>query len=134
MGTIRISPDTRNRLVELKENPRESFDGVIRRLIDFYEDPLTEEDMKDIREALEDIQEGRLFTHDEVKEKLGLNTERPYTVIYAPGAVKDLEELSAGESEKLGGLRLSEPYQDEIQEIEEYEKKKRTNSTPPPSL
>jgi len=136
MGTIRVSPETRSRPAGLKENPRESFDSVINRLIDFYEDddPLTREDVEAIREALEDIREGRLFTQEEVKEKLGLNKEKPYTVIYAARVVKDLEELSAGDSERTGGPGLSEPNQDEIRAIEEYEKKKRTNSTPPPSL
>ena len=98
MGTIRVSPDTRNRLASLKDNPRESFDCVINRLIDFYkdDDPLTREDVEAIREALEDIREGRLFTCEEVKEKLGLNKEKPYTVTYAARVVKDLEELPRG--------------------------------------
>jgi hypothetical protein len=48
--------------------------------MDFCEDddPLTREDVEAIREALEDIREGRLFTDEEVKEKLGLKKERPY--------------------------------------------------------
>ena len=131
MGTIRVSSDTKSRLVCLKENQKESFDSVINRLIDFHEDddPLTREDIEGIKEALEDLREGRFFTHEEVKEKLGLNKEQPFTLIYAHRAVKDLEELSERES---GSPRLSETFKDEIRAIKEYEKKgqkeKRRNS------
>jgi predicted transcriptional regulator len=74
MGTIRVSPDTRSRLANLKEHPRESFDRVINRLIDFYEDddPLTKEDIDAIKEALKDVKDGRTYTSEQLKKELGL--------------------------------------------------------------
>jgi predicted transcriptional regulator len=131
MGTIRISPRNKSRLASLKETPGESFDSVINRLIDFYDDPLTREDIQAIRESLEDLKHGRVFTHEEVKEKLGLTDEKPFTVLYTPGAVKDLEELSDGES---SGMRHSEPCRDEMVAIKEYEKKKGSNARRPDPL
>jgi predicted transcriptional regulator len=128
MATVRVRPETRFRLANLREHPRESFDTIINRLIDFYkdDDPLTREDIEGIKESLQELREGRFFTHEEVKEKLGLDQGKPFTLIYAPRAVKDLEELSGEESGKPGH---SEPCEDEIQAIKEFEMKKRRNST-----
>jgi predicted transcriptional regulator len=74
MVTIRVPTDTRNRLVCLKENPKESLDTVINRLIDFYEDddPLTREDIEAIKEALQDVKDGRTYTSEQLKKELGL--------------------------------------------------------------
>jgi predicted DNA-binding protein len=75
MGTIRVSQDTRTRLGYLKKNPRESFDSVLNRLIDSYEDddPLTIEDIKALQEPLEDVRDGQILTSEQLKKKLGLD-------------------------------------------------------------
>ncbi|MGA2935327.1 MAG: hypothetical protein ABSD81_09260 [Methanomicrobiales archaeon] len=74
-SSLRVNPRTKSRLEKLKVHPRESYDKVIDRLIDSYHDdePLTEEEIKGIEEALQDLKEGRLYTHEQVKKKLGLS-------------------------------------------------------------
>ena len=37
------------------------------------EEPLSEDEIKGIEEAREDLREGRVFTHEQVKEYLGLS-------------------------------------------------------------
>ncbi len=73
--SIQLQPATRDRLNELKEHPRETFDSVVNRLIDCATDsePLSEETLADIAEALEDIKQGRTYTHDQVKRELGMS-------------------------------------------------------------
>ena len=74
-SSLRVNPRTKSRLEKLKVHPRESYDRVIDRLIDSYQDdePLTEEEIRGIEEALRDLKEGRTYTHEQVKKKLGLS-------------------------------------------------------------
>jgi predicted transcriptional regulator len=74
-SSLRVNPRTKSRLEKLKAHPRESYDRVIDRLIDSYHDdePLTEEEIEGIEEALQDLKEGRTYTHEQVKKKLGLS-------------------------------------------------------------
>jgi predicted transcriptional regulator len=74
-SSLRVNPETKSRLDSLKVHPRESYDRVIDRLIDSYHDdePLTEEEIEGIEEALQDLKEGRFYTHEQVKKKLGLS-------------------------------------------------------------
>jgi predicted transcriptional regulator len=74
-SSLRVNPRTKSRLEKLKVHPRESYDRVIDRLIDSYQDdePLTEEEIKGIEEAIQDLKEGRTYTHEQVKKKLGLS-------------------------------------------------------------
>ncbi|HDI75094.1 MAG TPA: hypothetical protein ENF55_03970 [Thermoprotei archaeon] len=72
--TIQVEKSTKKLLDELKIHPRESYDSVIRRLalerIDY--EPLSEETIKAIEEALEDIKAGRLYSSEEVRRELEL--------------------------------------------------------------
>jgi len=74
-SSLRVNPKTKSRLEKLKVHPRESYDRVIDRLIDSYHDdePLTEEEIEGIEEALQDLKEGRTYTHEQVKKKYGLS-------------------------------------------------------------
>ena len=74
-SSLRVHPETKTRLERLKVHPRESYDKVIDRLIDSYhdDDPLSEEEIEGIEEALRDLKEGRFYTHEQVKKKLGLS-------------------------------------------------------------
>ncbi len=74
-SSLRVSPDTKSRLDRLKAHPRESYDRVIDRLIDSYhdEEPLSDEEIEGIEEALRELKEGRFYTHEQVKKKLGLS-------------------------------------------------------------
>ena len=68
MAIIRVSRENKSRVASLRKNRKESFDGVINRLIDFYEDddPLTEEDIEGIREALND---NRTLTSEQLRKE-----------------------------------------------------------------
>ncbi|HLC72112.1 MAG TPA: hypothetical protein VJH37_00855 [Candidatus Nanoarchaeia archaeon] len=68
--TIQISKNLQTELNKRKFSERESYEEVI---WDILEDTLelSEETKKDIAQAEKDIKEGRVFTHEEVKKKLG---------------------------------------------------------------
>jgi predicted transcriptional regulator len=72
--TIKITPALKKKLDGLKRFPRESYDEVISRLaLQAEEDRITDEDIRDIGEALEDIKAGRVYTSAELKKALGLD-------------------------------------------------------------
>jgi hypothetical protein len=56
----------------MKRYPRETFDDVIRRLMDIAEDdePLSDEAIRGIEESLRDIKAGRLYTLEEARAEL----------------------------------------------------------------
>lgn len=72
--TIQIEEKVKERLEKLKVHPKETFNQIIIRLIEYSEDDmvLSEETIKNIQEALEDIKSGRYYTHEEAKRKLGI--------------------------------------------------------------
>ena len=69
--TVQLSVETKNKLEALKMSERDTFNGVIRDLLEDSTE-VSEETKKEIKEALKDIKEGRTHTHEEVKKKLGL--------------------------------------------------------------
>jgi len=72
--TIKITPTVKRRLDKLRRFPRESYNEIISRLtLEDEEEGITEEDIKDIEEALEDIKAGRVYSTAQLKEKLGLD-------------------------------------------------------------
>ncbi len=72
--TIQIQPVTKERLDELKVHPRESYDSVVNRLIEcaIDDEPLSDETIAALEEAVADIKAGRVYTHEQVKKELGL--------------------------------------------------------------
>jgi predicted transcriptional regulator len=72
--TIQLQPEVKEHLDLLKKHPRESYNDVIKRLVDtrIDEEPLSEEAMEGIEEALEDIRKGRLHTEEEIKKEFGV--------------------------------------------------------------
>ncbi|GLI46824.1 DUF7557 family protein [Methanoculleus bourgensis] len=70
--TVWVSQETKKRLVGMKRYPRETFDDVIRRLMDTVEDdePLSDEAIRGIEESLRDIKAGRLYTLEEARAEL----------------------------------------------------------------
>ena len=76
-ATIKVSPEVKNRLDTLKRHPRETYNDVIERLTQeaMEEDTevLTDEDIRDIEEAIQDIKSGRTYTTEEVKKELGID-------------------------------------------------------------
>lgn len=71
--TVWVTPENKSRLAALKRHPKESYNDVIARLIDMAVDdePLSEEAIRGIEEALEDIRAGRLYTEDEIEREFG---------------------------------------------------------------
>ncbi len=76
-ATIKVTPEVKGRLDRLKNHPRETYNDVIDRLTrDALEEAageLTEEDIRDIEEAIADIKAGRVYTTEELKRELGID-------------------------------------------------------------
>jgi predicted transcriptional regulator len=76
-ATIKVTPEVKGRLDRLKNYPRETYNDVIDRLTrDALEEAageLTEEDIRDIEEAIADIKAGRVYTTEELKRELGID-------------------------------------------------------------
>jgi predicted transcriptional regulator len=76
-ATIKVTPEVKGRLDKLKNYPRETYSDVIDRLTrDALEEAageLTDEDIRDIEEAIADIKAGRVYTTEELKRELGID-------------------------------------------------------------
>ena len=71
--TIQIDFETLERLKMLKHFERQSYDDVLNNLIDNCEDEaLSEEEIKDIQIALENIKRGKVTPIEEVARELGI--------------------------------------------------------------
>jgi predicted transcriptional regulator len=70
-ATVQVEEEVRKILSELKIRPRESYNLVIRRLIEnkVDEELLSKETIKAIERSLEDIKEGRVYSTKEVLQK-----------------------------------------------------------------
>ncbi len=69
--TIQVSEELKRELDKLKLYPRESYEDVIWDLLEGNME-LSEEMKKDLEKAYKDIEEGRIYTHEEIKKELGL--------------------------------------------------------------
>lgn len=74
MTTIEISRSDKTKLDKLRRYPKEPYRLIIHRLLEVAEDtePLTDEEIAEIRESLEEIERGEYVTHEELKRDLGL--------------------------------------------------------------
>ena len=69
--TIRITKKLKRDLDKLKVSKRDTYNQVIENLVeDTYE--LSDQAKKDLAEALDDIKNGRIVSHEQVKKELGL--------------------------------------------------------------
>ncbi|KAF5049867.1 hypothetical protein DSECCO2_435400 [anaerobic digester metagenome] len=73
-ATIKIDTELKRRLNTLKRHPRETYSDVIRRLTETAIDaePLSEETLGRIEEAVADFRAGRYVTEEEMDRTLGL--------------------------------------------------------------
>ncbi len=69
--TIQVSEQLKRKLDELKLYPRESYEDVIWDLLEANME-LSEEMKKELERAYKDIEEGKIYSHEEVKKELGL--------------------------------------------------------------
>ena len=72
--TICLDPKVKDKLASLKRYSRESYGSVVERLANMALDkePLSDETIHGIEEALEDIKHGRLHTEDEIMKEFDL--------------------------------------------------------------
>ena len=72
--TISIREDLKGRLNSMKQNPKESYNDVIERLVSraVDDEPLSEEAIIGLVEALEEIRQGRLISEEEIMKKYGV--------------------------------------------------------------
>ncbi len=72
--TIQIGTDTLNRLKMFKRHERESYDIVLNVLLDEAEDDeLTEEEIEDIKVALEEVKRGETIPIEQVAKEMGIS-------------------------------------------------------------
>ena len=73
--TICINPRVKDILTSLKRYPRESYSSVVERLVNLAidEEPLSDEAILGIEEALEDIKQGRLHSEEEIMKEFDLS-------------------------------------------------------------
>ena len=70
---IQIKKDTAKSLKDLKDYNRQSYDEIIRKLIEVNEeDILTGEDIDNIKKGLDDLKSGRTRPIEKVAENLGV--------------------------------------------------------------
>jgi len=71
--TIQLEERVKHKLEELKIHPREPYNQVIERLIEISkEEELSPQTIKNIKQALEDIKHGRVYSTSRVRKKLGI--------------------------------------------------------------
>ncbi len=73
--TIQVSETTKNDLGRLKDYPRESYEEVIRKLLEIVAEEnmeLSEETKRDIERARKEIKSGKFYTEAQVRAKLDL--------------------------------------------------------------
>jgi len=71
--TIQISGKTLERLKIFKQHERESYDNVLNNLLDEHEEEtLSDEEIKEIQEALEEVKQGKTIPIELVAKEFGV--------------------------------------------------------------
>lgn len=75
ISAISVSTELRDELLALKVHPEESFEDVIRRLMEMCveDEPLSDATIQAINESLDDIRAGRVSSLGDVAEELCLH-------------------------------------------------------------
>ncbi|MBT3691277.1 hypothetical protein HOG16_03485 [Candidatus Woesearchaeota archaeon] len=72
--TIQIKDTTLERLKDLKTSSRVSYDELINNMIDETgAEILTEKEIEEIKEGLEDVRAGRVYSIEEVANEFGID-------------------------------------------------------------
>ena len=71
--TVQLRSETKAKLDDLKLHPRETYDELIGRLADaaYDDEPLSDEEIEEIRSSEKDIQAGRVRSLREIMRDLG---------------------------------------------------------------
>ncbi len=71
--TIQINSETLERLKAIKNFERQSYDDILNGLIDnCEEESLSEEEIEDIKIALEEVKRGEVYPIEQVARELGV--------------------------------------------------------------
>lgn len=74
--TIQINQSTLERLKSLKSMERQSYDDLLNNLIENSEEEvLTEEEISEIQQGLEEIKRGEVYPIEEVAKELGIKLD-----------------------------------------------------------
>jgi len=73
MTTVQLRSETKEKLNDLKLHPRETYDELIDRLANaaYDDEPLSDEEIEEIRESEKDIQAGRVRSLRDIMKDLG---------------------------------------------------------------
>ena len=70
---IQIKKDTAKILKELKQYTKQSYDEVIKTLVqEAKSESLTEKERKDVEEALNDVRKGRIYKIENIAKQFGV--------------------------------------------------------------
>ena len=71
--TIQVTGETLERLKNFKPHEKDSYDVVLNILLDeAEEDVLSEEEINELQEALEEVKRGEVYSIEEVAKELGV--------------------------------------------------------------
>lgn len=71
--TIQVNQETLERLKALKSMKRQSYDEVLNNLIDnCEEESLSEEEIEEVKIALEEVKRGEVYPIEQVAKELGV--------------------------------------------------------------
>jgi len=71
--TVQISKKTLRRLQEFKRHERESYEEIVNYLMDeFEEEELSEDEIEELKEGLDDVKKGRVKSIEQVAKELGI--------------------------------------------------------------
>jgi hypothetical protein len=89
MTTIRISPQTKDLLDDLKHHPKESYEEVAVRLATMARDdePLSDNEIEDMKSSRDDIKAGQIKSLKTIRTELGIWL--PYLGIRVPEVGND---------------------------------------------
>jgi predicted transcriptional regulator len=68
--TIQIKNETKSVLNQMKLFERETYNNVLERLIEDFQE-LNEETRRDIKSAIKEIESGKYITHEKLAKELG---------------------------------------------------------------
>ena len=72
--TIQVNKDTLTRLKSFKNHPLESYDVTINILLDETEvEVLTENELQEIKQSLENVRQGKVKTIEQVAREMGIS-------------------------------------------------------------
>ena len=71
--TIQINTDTLERLKTLKHFERQSYDELLNSIIsNIEEEVISEEEISEIQQGLEDVKQGKVYSIESVAKELGI--------------------------------------------------------------